>query len=123
VILYQTLASQISRLLPQYATLKAMGYTDGYLRRMVLAHATTIASIAFVPALAAALVMYDQVRTMARLPIEMTGARVIAVLVIAIAMSAASAVVAFQRASRTDPAIFSRQSRAVRWRCIARSAS
>jgi putative ABC transport system permease protein len=104
VILYQTLATQVTRLLPQYMTLKAIGHTDGYLRRIVLAQAMIITGIAFAPAVAAALVLYEQVRAMARLPIEMTGGRVVAVLVIAIAMSALSAIIALQRASRHDPA-------------------
>jgi putative ABC transport system permease protein len=104
VILYQILATQVTRHLPQYATLKAIGYTDDYLRRVVVAQAMITASIAFVPALAAAVVIYGQVRAMARLPIEMTGARVIVVLAIALAMSAATAILAVRRVHRADPA-------------------
>lgn len=104
VILYQTLATQVTRQLPQYATLKAIGYTDRYLQGIVVALAVTMASIAFVPALAAAMVMYDGIRTAARLPVEMTGARVVAVLAVALVMAAASALVAVGRVRRADPA-------------------
>jgi putative ABC transport system permease protein len=104
MILYQTLATQVTRLLPQYMTLKAIGHTDGYLRRIVLAHAMIITGIAFAPAVVAALVAYEQVRAMARLPIEMTAGRIVAVLVIVIVMSTVSAITALQRASRHDPA-------------------
>jgi putative ABC transport system permease protein len=104
VILYQTLATQVTRQLPQYATLKAIGYTDGYLRGIVVALAMIMASIAFVPAAAAAMLIYDEVRTTARLPVEMTGERVIVVLVVALAMSVASALVAVRSVHRANPA-------------------
>jgi len=104
VILYQTMATQVIRHLPQYATLKAIGYTDGYLRGVVVAMAMTLASIAFVPSLAAALIVYDRVRVITRLPIEMTATRVVAVLVVSLAMSAVSALIAVRILRRASPA-------------------
>lgn len=104
VILYQTLATQIIRHLPQYATFKAIGYSDGYLQRVVLSLALITACLAFVPALATAVMTYDKLRTLARLPIEMTSARVVVVLVIALAMSGATALLAVGKVRRVDPA-------------------
>jgi putative ABC transport system permease protein len=104
VILYQTLATQVTRQLPQYATLKAMGYTDAYLRGVTVMLAMITATIAFAAALAAAMVLYDNVRTMARLPIEMTGTRVIAVLAMTLIMATGSALAAARRLRRADPA-------------------
>ena len=104
VILYQTLATQIIRHLPQYATFKAIGYTDGYLQRVVLSLALITAGLAFVPALATAVMAYDKLRTLARLPIEMTPARIVLVLVIALTMSGATALLAVSKVRRVDPA-------------------
>lgn len=104
VILYQTLATQIIRHLPQYATFKAIGYTDGYLQRVVLSLALITAGLAFVPALATAVMAYDKLRTLARLPIEMTPARIVGVLVIALTMSGATALLAVSKVRRADPA-------------------
>jgi len=104
VILYQTLATQILRHLPQYATFKAIGYTDSYLQHVVVSLALMTASIAFAPALAAAIVIYGELRELARLPIEMTATRIVAVLVIALTMSAATALFAVNRVRRVDPA-------------------
>jgi putative ABC transport system permease protein len=104
VILYQTLATQIIRHLPQYATFKAIGYTDGYLQRVVLSLAVITAGLAFVPALATAVMAYDKLRTLARLPIEMTPARIVVVLVIALTMSGATALLAVSNVRRVDPA-------------------
>ena len=104
VILYQALTTQVTRQLPQYATLKAMGYTDGYLQQIVVAVALMTACIPFLPAWGAAIMAYDKVRMMARLPIEMTGTRVVIVLVITIVMSAATALIAVRKVHRADPA-------------------
>jgi putative ABC transport system permease protein len=104
VILYQTLATQIIRHLPQYATFKAIGYTDGYLQRVVLSLALITAGLAYVPALATAVMAYDKLRTLARLPIEMTPARIVVVLVIALTMSGATALLAVSKVRRVDPA-------------------
>ena len=104
VILYQALTTQVTRQLPQYATLKAMGYTDGYLQQIVVAVALMTAGIPFLPAWGAAIMAYDKVRMMARLPIEMTGTRVVIVLVITVVMSAATALIAVRKVHRADPA-------------------
>jgi putative ABC transport system permease protein len=104
VILYQTMATQVIRHLAQYATLKAIGYTDGYLSGIVVSMAVTLAAIAFVPSLAAALIVYDKVRAVTRLPIEMTGTRLAAVLVLSLAMSALSALIAARILRRANPA-------------------
>jgi putative ABC transport system permease protein len=104
VILYQTLATQVTRQLPQYATLKAMGYTDAYLRGVIVMLAMITATIAFAAALAAAMVLYSKIRTMARLPIEMTLTRVITVLAMSLIMAAGSALGAARRLRLADPA-------------------
>ncbi len=104
VIVYQTLATQVTRQLPQYATLKAMGYTDAFLLSIVVALSAIMAGLAFVLAFAGAIAIYAKVRTMTPLPVEMTGARVIGVLVLSLAMSAASAILAVRILRRADPA-------------------
>jgi len=104
VILYQTLATQVTRQLPQYATLKAMGYTDAYLSRIVVALGMIMASIAFVHAFAAAMAIYAKVSRMTPMIVEMTATRAIAVFAISVVMSILSAVVAVRILRRADPA-------------------
>jgi putative ABC transport system permease protein len=104
VILYQTLATQIARQLPEYATLKAIGYRDADLGRIVTTLAVILSSFAFAPAIPAAVAIYGKVRVMARLPIEMTLSRVVSVLAVALLMSAASALLAVRSLRRADPA-------------------
>lgn len=103
VILNQTLSSEINRNLPEYATLKAMGYTDRDIAGIVGALALTIAAIAYVIAWLAAIAIYAVVRRMTPLPIEMTGLRAGGVLILSATMSVGSAVYALRSLRRADP--------------------
>ena len=103
VILNQTLSAQIARQLPQYATLKAMGYTDGALSAIVATLAIMITTISYIPALTLATVIYGIVRRVTPLPVEMTAPRMIAVLLLAWAMSTLSALAAVRVLRRAEP--------------------
>ncbi|HVH81174.1 MAG TPA: FtsX-like permease family protein [Stellaceae bacterium] len=103
VILNQTLSSEISRNLPEYATLKAMGYTDRDIAGIVVSLALTIAAIAYLFAGLAAVAIYAIVRQMTPMPIEMTGTRAGGVLVLVATMSVASTLFALRSLRRADP--------------------
>jgi putative ABC transport system permease protein len=103
VILNQTLATQITRQLPQYATLKAMGYSNGYLGGIVVTLAAMMSTISFVPAVVLSVIIYWIVRHATLLPIEMTVARMISVLAMAWGMAALSALFALRVLRRVDP--------------------
>ena len=103
VILNQTLSTQITRQLPQYATLKAMGYTDRDLTDIVVTLAVIMSTIGFIPASAMATVLYAVVRRLTILPIEMTSARMVGVLAIAWIISVLSALLALRVMRRADP--------------------
>jgi putative ABC transport system permease protein len=103
VILNQTLSTQITRQLPQFATLKAMGYSDGFLGGLVVTLAIIMSTISYVPAAVISAILYSAVRGATKLPIEMTTARMVAVLAIVWGMSALSALVALRVLRRADP--------------------
>jgi putative ABC transport system permease protein len=103
VILNQSLSAQFTRYLPQYATLKAMGYTDRYLAGIAVVLATMMSMIGYVPAVAISIIVYAGVQRMTLLPTEMTTARLIGVLGITWAMSVASALVSLKVLRRADP--------------------
>jgi putative ABC transport system permease protein len=103
VILNQTLFTQITRQLPQFATLKAMGYTDGYLGSLVLTLAIVMSTISYVPAAALSTIIYWMLWRATRLPLEMTATRLLAVLAVAWGMSALSALAAVRTLRRADP--------------------
>lgn len=104
VILYQTLSTQITKHLPEYATLKAMGYSPGYLSGVVLQQSGLMAVFGFVPGCLVANGLYHYVRKTTFLPIEMTSSRVVLVLVLAVLMSGVSGWLSMRKVTLADPA-------------------
>jgi putative ABC transport system permease protein len=104
MVLYQTLATQITRQLPQFAMLKAIGYTNGVLNGIVMIEAVLMMLVAFVPALAAALAIYYVIRVQTLLPVAMTPTQLGGVFGIALLMSAISAFLSLSRLRRAQPA-------------------
>ena len=103
VILYQTLSTQVSRQLPQYATLKAMGYSNGYLRGIVICLALMMSMVTLPLAYAAALGAYDFVHEATKLPIAMNDVRLAVVVTLTLLMSTGAAVYAARALRRADP--------------------
>jgi putative ABC transport system permease protein len=104
MVLYQTLATQITRQLPQFATLKAIGYSNRFLGGVVLFEAWLIMAVAFVPALGAALAIYALVRAETLLPLALDVAQLGGVFGITLVMATASAFLSLGGLRRADPA-------------------
>ena len=103
VILYQTLSTQVSRQLPQYATLKAMGYSNEFLRGIVVCLALMMSASALPLAYIAALVAYDFVHVATKLPIAMSAIRLVVVVALTLLMSTGAAIYAARALKRADP--------------------
>jgi putative ABC transport system permease protein len=103
-IVYQVLSSDVTAHLGEYATLKAMGYTDQKLARVVISQSLCLAILGFGPGLLAARVLYEVTSYYANIPIAMTWPRVAGVLLMTIAMCAASGVAALRKVWVADPA-------------------
>lgn len=104
VICTQILTSDVADHLPEYATLRAMGYTNYYLAGVVLQEAMLLAVAGFVPGLAASWLLFRLLEWMTGLPMELNAERIGFVLFLTAAMCAASAIFAVQRAMQADPA-------------------
>jgi putative ABC transport system permease protein len=104
MVVYQILATQVSRQLPQFATLKAVGYGDRFLGGTVIIMALLIVLAGFFPALAAAMGVYAVIREETLLPVEMSAARVAEVFLATLGMAAASAWLSMGSLRRADPA-------------------
>jgi putative ABC transport system permease protein len=104
MVLYQTLATQIGRQLPQFATLKAIGYSNRYLDGVVLFEAWLIMVVAFLPALGAAFAIYALVRKETLLPLTLDVTQLGAVFGITLVMATASAFLSLGSLRRADPA-------------------
>ncbi len=103
-ICYQILYTDIMDHLPQYATLKAMGYATPYLVRVVLQEATYLGLLGFFPGLLAAFAAYAALEFASGMLIRLTFARAILVLVLTVLMCCVSAVLALSKLIRSDPA-------------------
>jgi putative ABC transport system permease protein len=104
MVLYQTLATQITRQLPQFATMKAIGYTNLFLNGIVVSEAVSVMVIAFVPAFAAALGLYAVIREQTLLPVIMGPVEAAGVFAIVMIMSLIAAFLSVGRLRRADPA-------------------
>jgi putative ABC transport system permease protein len=104
MVVYQIVSTQVSRQLPQFATLKAIGYADAALAVTVAAMSLLIVVAGFAPALAAAIWLYRLIRERTLLPVTMTPGHVAAVLAAALGMAAISALLALGGLRRADPA-------------------
>jgi putative ABC transport system permease protein len=103
-IVYQVLSSDVAAHLGEYATLKAMGYTDRKLARVVISQALILSLLGFLPGLAATLVLYQITSFYANIPIEMSWPRISGVLLLTVGMCAASGVAALRKVWVADPA-------------------
>lgn len=104
VIVYQILYSDVTDHLPEYATLKAMGFRDRYLLVIVFQEALILAILGFLPGTLIALGIYRITNLATMLPMAMDLGRVGFVLVLTALMSSASAALAIRKLQTADPA-------------------
>jgi putative ABC transport system permease protein len=104
VIVYQILYTDVADHLPEYATLKAMGYTDFYLLTVVFQEAVILAIVGFFPGMLAAAGLYTITRNATNLPLLMTVARATTVLILTLIMCLVSGAIAVRKLQAADPA-------------------
>ncbi|MFN4877098.1 MAG: ABC transporter permease DevC [Aphanizomenon sp.] len=104
VIVYQILYTEVNDHLSEYATLKAIGYTQNYLLMVILQEAFLLALVGYLPGFACALVLYNVARDATLLPIFMSYNRAIMVIMLTILMCFISGIIAIRKLSSADPA-------------------
>jgi putative ABC transport system permease protein len=103
-ICYQILYTDISDHLPQLATMKALGYHNRDLVRLVLTQAVLLGVIGFLPALAMTLALYSILTALTGIVTKLTVARVLLVFILTLAMCFVSGLLAVRKALGVDPA-------------------
>ena len=104
VIVYQILYSEVSDHLAEYATLKAMGYTQTYLLFVVFQEALILATLGYMPGFACASLLYNLARNATLLPIFMTTSRAVTVFILTVLMCFISGAIAVRKLQAADPA-------------------
>ncbi len=104
IIVYQILFADVQDHLKEYATLKAMGYSHGYLRNVVLQEASILAVLGFLPGMGLAHLVFSRGADATRLPLEMSLASALSVFALTMAMCAGSGMLALRKLRAVDPA-------------------
>ncbi len=104
VIVYQILYTDIRDHMKEYATLKAMGYSGGFLFGVVLQEAVILAVAGYVPGFIVAIGLYGLTREATNLPMVMSPPRLILVFMLTVIMCSLSGLISVRRAVTTDPA-------------------
>lgn len=103
-ICYQILYTDIVDNLPQFATLKAIGYHNRQLVWLVLEKAMYLGVLGFFPGLAISLAMYAFLQAYSGIRMELTILRTLLVMLATVAMCLVSAGIAIRRVVNSDPA-------------------
>lgn len=108
VIVAQTLYSSTKDHLNEFATLRALGSSSGYIHKVILAQAAMSAVIGYVLGMAIALTVVV-LSTHTALPIIMTPGLAVSLFLLTLFMCAISAISAIMKVTKIDPAmVFSR---------------
>lgn len=104
VIVYQILYTEVADHLAEYATLKAIGYTQNYLLTVILQEALLLAVLGYFPGIVFSLFMYKSARDATLLPVFMSFDRAVMVLILTMLMCIISGAIAVRKLRSADPA-------------------
>ena len=104
VVVYQVLYTDVSDHLKEYATLKAMGFSDGFILAIVIQEALLLGVSSFIPATIVSTGMYAFLTAASGIRIEMTGDKTALVGALTIGVCAVSAAIAIRKLQEADPA-------------------
>jgi putative ABC transport system permease protein len=102
VSVYQILSSDIAENLRQYATLKAIGYSDRYFIRLTFEKAWLLTSLAYPVGFVIAAAVYVAATHLTLVPLVMTSLRVLSVYAILLAAAFVAGVLAMNRLRHAD---------------------
>lgn len=104
MVVYQVLSADITKRMPEYATLKAIGYPESFLTKVILTQATIIGAVGFVPGWLLAGALYAVTQVQAHLFMEMGLFMPIAVFFVSVAMCAAAGLISLRKVAKAAPA-------------------
>jgi putative ABC transport system permease protein len=103
-IVYQVLYSDVTDHLAEYATLKAIGYSNRSLLIVIFQEAILLAILGYIPGFVATLGMYRLLTNLTRLDLIMTVNLAVTVFILTLAMCLISAAIASNKLRSADPA-------------------
>ncbi len=103
-IVYQVLASDVANLMPEYATLKAMGYSNAYIVSVMLQQSVLLAIVSYAIGVLLSQILYVITAFGAQIPVRMTWQNLLLVFALALLMCVTSGLAAVRKAFVADPA-------------------
>ena len=104
IVCYQILATEISDSMPELATLKAMGYSPWFFLALILEESLYLATIGFVPGVAASAGLYTVLASATGLLMRLTIPRMALVYLLTLGMCVVSGFLAIRRLNAASPA-------------------
>ncbi|MBM4092294.1 MAG: FtsX-like permease family protein [Planctomycetes bacterium] len=104
VVVYMVLSNDVANHLREYATLKAMGYSNRYMNRIVMQQAVIMALLGYAASLLCAELLYRLVGTLANIPMNMSWNIRVVVFVLSVAMCCMSGVATLRKLRKAHPA-------------------
>ncbi len=104
VVVYQVLYADVSDHLAEYATLKAMGYSDVSLSFVIFQEASILAIFGYIPGFGITIWMYQVISGLTKLPLVMVPNVAITVFILTLFMCICSAFIASGKLRSADPA-------------------
>jgi putative ABC transport system permease protein len=105
VVFYQVLSSDIADHISEYATLKAIGYSDASVAAIVMGQASILGLLGYLGALAAATGLYALVQWKTGIPMTVLDGWVLGIpMVLSQVMSSGSALISIRKLASADPA-------------------
>lgn len=104
VICYQILSSDVADHFAEYATLKAIGYTNRYLSSVVIQEAAILAVAGFLPGMVVTWGAYAYLTKISSMPLELTPGRAGVVFALTMVMCVLSGFFALSKVKSVDPA-------------------
>jgi putative ABC transport system permease protein len=104
VICCQIISTDVAASLPQFATLKAIGYSNIFLYSVVLREALWLGVIGFVPGWGLSWLLYQELNRTIGLPMEMDVFSILVVGIFTILMCVVSGLLSLSKVQKADPA-------------------
>lgn len=104
IICYQVLFTNIHDSLPEFATLRAMGYPNRYFVGLVIRQSFYLSVIGYLPAIVVSWWLFQLLQTLAGLPMLLTWQRAAMVFGLTVSMCLVSGLLALRKLLRADPA-------------------
>ena len=104
IVVYQILFADVSEHINEYGTLRALGYSNGFVSGIVMQQAAILAVFGYLPGALAAHFLYGAAAAATRLPLHLTVERGLVVLLLTVLMCLLSGFLALRKVRKLDPA-------------------